>query len=180
MGITPEQADALKKTILLDTWRKIDALVDARRYWLTPPEVYAALNAEFNFDFDPCPCPRPDEYNGLVLPWGHSNYVNPPFRKKDSPHGGPTAFVRKAIEEQARGNTSVLMIPVQSYVNLLIEAGAELRSAGRVKWLEANTREPMRGPSPILCAILRGKLPVREAERVAALPLFDAPRAGKE
>ena len=38
------------------------------RYWLTPPEVYEALNAEFAFDFDPCPYPRPGEYNSLVFP----------------------------------------------------------------------------------------------------------------
>jgi len=126
------------------------------KYWLTPPKVYEALDNEFHFDFDPCPCPLPENYNGLAVPWGKTNYVNPPFRKKDGPHGGPTAFVRKAIEEQRSGNTSVLLIPVQSYVNLLLEAGAELRSAGRIKWLEADTKEPMKGPSPILCAVLRG------------------------
>jgi hypothetical protein len=126
------------------------------RFWLTPPDLYQTLNNEFHFDFDPCPCPRPDGYNGLIIPWGSSNYVNPPFRKKDSPDGGPTAFVRKAIEEQANGKTSVLVLPVQSYVNLLLEAGAELRSLGRVRWLEADSKEPTKQPSPICCFILRG------------------------
>src|ERR1035438_4687316 len=130
-------------------------LVGPSRYWLTPPDLYAELDAEFRFDFDPCPCPLPDGYNGLQVPWGRRNYVNPPFRAKDGITGGPTAFARKAIEEQKHGNTSVLLIPVQSYVNLLLEAGAELRSAGRVRWLEAETKEPMRNPSQILCAILR-------------------------
>jgi len=125
------------------------------RYWLTPPDVYARLNDEFRFDFDPCPCPLPDGYNGLAVPWGRVNYVNPPFRRKDSPHGGPTAFVHRAIAEQAKGNTSVLLIPVQSYVNLLLRAGAELRSAGRVAWIDADTGEPMPNPSSTLCAILR-------------------------
>jgi len=127
------------------------------RYWLVPPEIYNELDTEFKFDFDPCPCPLPEDYNGLEVSWGKSNFVNPPFRKKDSPHGGPTAFVRKAIEEQKVGKTTVLLIPVQSYVILLLEAGAELRSAGRIKWLEADTKEPMKSPSPILCAILRPK-----------------------
>jgi len=127
-----------------------------KKYWLTPPEIYAALNDEFHFDFDPCPCPLPENYNALEVDWGKSNYVNPPFRKKDGPHGGPTAFVRKAIAEKEKGNTSVLMVPVQSYVNLLLEAGAELRSAGRVRWLEADTKDPIRNPSQILCAILKG------------------------
>ena len=133
----------------------LQRLVGPSRYWLTPSDVYEHLDAEFRFDFDPCPYPLPDGYNGLAVPWGKSNYVNPPFRRRDGRTGGPTAFVRKAIEEQKRGNTTVLLIPVQSYVNLLLEAGAELRSAGRVRWLEAETKKPMSNPSQILCAILR-------------------------
>src|SRR5690606_26042089 len=73
------------------------------RFWLTPPEFYASLNSEFNFDFDPCPFPRPAGYNSLTLPWGRSNYINPPFLKCDAPHGGPAAFVRKGIDEVGGG-----------------------------------------------------------------------------
>lgn len=127
------------------------------RYWLTPPELYEELDREFHFDFDPCPYPRPDRYNSLILPWGHMNYCNPPFRKKDGNTHGPTVFVRKAISEQAEGNSTVLLIPAQSYINLLLEAGAELRSAGRTKFLEVDTKEPLIGPSPTILAILRGK-----------------------
>ena len=126
------------------------------RYWLTPPDIYKKLDSEFNFDFDPCPCPRPESYNSLEIPWGKSNYVNPPFRKHDGVNGlGPTAFVRKAIQEQKRGNSSVLLLPVQSYVMLLAQAGAEIRSAGRVRWLEAGTGQPCKNPSPICTFILK-------------------------
>ena len=126
------------------------------RYWLTPPEIYKQLDQEFNFDFDPCPCPRPENYNSLAIDWGNVNFVNPPFRRHDGVNGlGPTAFVHKAIEQQRQGKTSVLLLPVQSYVNLLLEAGAELRSLGRVRWLEADTKEPMKGPSPICAFILK-------------------------
>jgi len=54
-----------------------------KRYWLTPKPIYNSLNEEFNFDFDPCPFPKPDGYNSLVVPWGKSNYVNPPFNLAD-------------------------------------------------------------------------------------------------
>lgn len=129
-----------------------------KRYWLMPPDQYKALNEEFNFDFDPCPYPRPESFNGLEVAWGERNFVNPPFRRADGVNGaGPTAFVRKAIEEQAHGHTSVLVIPTQSYVNLLLEAGAELRSMGRIRWLEVDSKEPMPSPSPITAFILRGK-----------------------
>ncbi len=28
---------------------------DGRHYWLTPPQLFKALDEEFHFDFDPCP-----------------------------------------------------------------------------------------------------------------------------
>lgn len=127
------------------------------KFWLFPRNLYQQLDEEFQFDFDPCPCPRPEGYNSLLVPWGKSNFVNPPFRRHDGVDGcGPTAFVRKAMEEAKNGNTSVLVLPVQSYVNLLLEAGAELSSLGRVKWVSADTGEPMPGPSPICKFVLRG------------------------
>ena len=113
-------------------------------FWKTPPELYEQLDNEFHFDFDPCPFPR--TINGLNIEWGKMNYVNPPFRKKD---GSPTAFVRKAIEEQKKGRSSVLTLPTQSYVNLLLEAGATVRSLGRVKWLSTLDNQPCKSPSPI-------------------------------
>ena len=38
------------------------------RYWLTPPDLLARLDAEFHFDFDPCPCPKPEGYDSLSIP----------------------------------------------------------------------------------------------------------------
>lgn len=129
----------------------------ADRYWLTPNGIYTKLDEEFHFDFDPCPYPKPEGYNSLIVEWGKSNYVNPPFRKTEGNIDGPTAFVRKAIEEQQNGNASVLTLPIPSYVNLMLNAGAEVRSLGRVRWLEVETKEPWKAPVPIACFILRGK-----------------------
>ncbi len=127
------------------------------RYWITPPELYKELDNEFNFDYDHCPNPRPEGFNSLLIPWGRMNYCNPPFRKTDGNTHGPTAFVRKAIAEQLEGKSTVLLIPAQSYINLLLEAGAELRSAGRTRFLEVDTRDQLKGPSPTILAILRGR-----------------------
>ena len=127
------------------------------RYWLTPPELYKKLNDEFSFDFDPCPFPLHKGYNGLEVDWGQVNYLNPPFMKKDAVGCSvPTAFVHKAIEENKKGKTVVLTLPVASYVNLLVEAGAEIRSLGRVGWLGTELKDPMKSPPPIACFILRG------------------------
>ena len=126
------------------------------KYWLTPPDLYRKLNDEFGFDFDPCPYPRPEGFNSLEAEWGQMNYCNPPFRKTDGNVHGPTAFVRKAIEQQEKGKSTVLLLPAQSYINLLLESGAELRSAGRTRFLDVDTREPLPSPSPTILAILRG------------------------
>jgi hypothetical protein len=127
------------------------------KYWLTPPDLYARLNAEHDFDFDPCPCPRPAGFDSLTMAWGQSNYCNPPFHRDDGLNGkGPTAFVRKAIEEQKIGKSTVLVLPAQLYITLLLDAGAQLSSLGRVKWIHAETGEPQKSPSPIIKAVLTG------------------------
>lgn len=123
--------------------------------WITPPELYEKLDEEFHFTFDPCPFPRDAGYNSLELSWGTSNYCNPPFRKTNGNKNGPTAFVRKAITENELGRKTVLLLPVQSYIPLLIEAGAELRSMGRVRFLDIETRQSQKDPSPCILAVLK-------------------------
>ena len=136
---------------------------DGKHYWLTPPDLYAALNAEFSFDFDPCPHPLPEGFDGLTCEWGQSNYVNPPFgsiihegRKK-----GPTAWVRKAITENRKGKTVVLVYPVDKWVlMLLLENGPrwDVRNLGDVRWLA--TEDGSIGPGTgrhIAAFILRGE-----------------------
>jgi hypothetical protein len=128
------------------------------KFWLTPPELYQSLDEEFHFDFDPCPYPRPLDFNGILLPWGKSNYVNPPFRHADAAFAaGPTAFARKAIQEMELGKSSVLLLPTVSYVNILIAAGAECRSMGRLHWIEAETGKIWNNNNNITMFILHGK-----------------------
>jgi hypothetical protein len=95
---------------------------DGKHYWLTPPELYAELDAEFGFDFDPCPFPLPSGFDGLTCEWGASNYVNPPFGSivHQGKKKGPTAWVRKAIEEHRKGKTVVLVYPIDKWVLMLL------------------------------------------------------------
>lgn len=111
---------------------------DGKHYWLTPPDLYAALDAEFHFDFDPCPHPLPDGFDGLTAEWGQRNYVNPPFGSVL--HGGrrvgPTAWARKAITEAAKGKLVVLVYARPKW-DLMLQAavGSPVRNLGDVRWL---------------------------------------------
>jgi hypothetical protein len=109
---------------------------DGKHYWLTPPTLYAELNARFSFTFDPCPHPKPADFDGLRCEWGASNYVNPPFGSIIH-HGkkkGPTAWARKAIAEHAQGKTVVLVYPIDKWILMLLTAGAKVENLGNVIW----------------------------------------------
>lgn len=135
---------------------------DGKHYWLTPRDLYAELDAEFHFDFDPCPWPEREGRDGLTCEWGQSNYVNPPFgsimhegRKK-----GPTAWMRKAIEEHKKGKTVVIVYPVDKWVLMMLEAVgcSEVRNLGDVRWLAIEDGKPGKGTGRhVACFILRHK-----------------------
>lgn len=110
---------------------------DGKHYWLTPPALFTELNVKYSFDFDPCPFPKPDDFDGLTCDWGKSNYVNPPFGSivHQGKKKGPTAWARKAIAEQQKGNRVVLVYPIDKWVLMLLAAGAKVSNLGDVRWL---------------------------------------------
>lgn len=135
---------------------------DRKHYWLTPPSLYATLHAEFNFTFDPCPFPKPDDFDGLTAAWGSSNYVNPPFGSiiHQGKKKGPTAWARKALEEQAKGNRTVLVYPIDKWVLMLLAAGARVRNLGDVRWLATEDGSEGNGTGRhIACFILEPTQP---------------------
>jgi hypothetical protein len=139
--------------------------LDEEPAWVTPPEFLAELKEEFNLTsgFDPCPYPRPEGFDGLKVPWPESTYCNPPFRKQNDI--GIAAFARKAIEENKLGKTVVLVLPTFGTINCLLEAGAELRSARRIPWIDPKTGKPATtSPSSNMLAILRGTADSKEKE----------------
>lgn len=133
---------------------------DGKHYWITPPELYASLHAEFRFTFDPCPWPLPTGFDGLMCEWGTSNYVNPPFGsiEHQGKKKGPTAWVRKALEEQRNGKRVVLVYPVDKWVLMLLEAGAIVRNLGDVRWLATEDGSAGNGTGRhVACFVLEPK-----------------------
>jgi hypothetical protein len=132
---------------------------DKKHYWLTPPALMKALNDEFHFDFDPCPYPKPDDFDGLTCEWGQSSYVNPPFGSiiHQGKKKGPTAWVRKAIEENKKGKLVVLVYPIDKWVLMLLSViGAEVRNLGDVRWCATEDGSQGKGTGRhIACFILR-------------------------
>lgn len=127
-----------------------------KRFWLIPPEIYDPLNSEFHFDFDPCPYPF-DGADAVKVPWGESNWVNPPFTRKDAINRhGATAIARRAVEEQSKGNTSVFIMPVPKSIYVLLQAKPEIRFVGQVAWMEVETKERSVASSANVLFILRG------------------------
>lgn len=119
-----------------------DRLIKKNDHWATPDYIYNPLNEEFQFDFDPCPLNHDISiWDGLLVEWGRSNFVNPPysaFLKK--------AFILKAIEEKQKGKRSVFIVPVSTSTVLfhdfirpnIIEPPRFIR--GRVKFIGYNTK----------------------------------------
>jgi hypothetical protein len=146
---------------------------DGKHYWLTPPDLYAALEAEFGpFDCDPCPHPKPEAYDGLTSEWGQRNYVNPPFGS--IMHGGKkkgmTAWVRKALAEHKKGKRVVIVFPMDKWVLMLLAAGAKVRNLGDVRWLATEDGKPGRGTGRhIACFVLEPDGAVQESADAPAL-----------
>jgi len=135
-----------------------DGAKDGKHYWLTPPELYEKLDREFHFDFDPCPYPKPQNFDGLEAEWGNINYVNPPFAAvvgKDGKKKGPTAWAKKALEEFEKGKKVVFLYPINKWIHMMIEAGAEIRNLKDVRWHSTEDGMPGTGTGNwVACFIL--------------------------
>ncbi len=111
--------------------------------WATPKEFYNKLDQEFNFDFDPCPLNLGEvtpESDGLLIEWGTSNFINPPYSRDLK-----EKFVIKAIEESKKGKLCVMLLPVSTSTKLfhdhILPNQKEIRFIkGRIKFLGINTK----------------------------------------
>lgn len=67
---------------------------------------------------------------------------------------GPTAWVRKAIAENKKGKDVVLVYPVDKWLLMLVQAGAEIRNLGDVKWLATEDGSAGKGTGRHIAAFI--------------------------
>lgn len=117
--------------------------LEHKNEWKTPQSLYDKLNAEFNFDFDPCPLfygeITPDR-DGLLIPWGKSNFINPPYERKLK-----ECFIKRAIDESKKGAVCVMLLPVSTSTEIfhkyILPNTIDIRFIkGRVKFEGVNTK----------------------------------------
>ena len=109
--------------------------------WATPKWLYKKLNDMFNFDFDPCPlCIEGIKFDGLTIPWGKSNFVNPPYSRALK-----EKFIIKGVNESNLGKRVVFLLPVSTstmiFHNVLLPNSKEIfLIKGRVSFEGFNTK----------------------------------------
>lgn len=86
--------------------------------WATPKWIMEI----FGDWFDPCPLNYNPQVDGLNIEWKDKTYVNPPY-------SSPIKWVEKAIEENKKGKTIVLLLKVDTstkWYMKLVEANANI------------------------------------------------------
>ena len=85
--------------------------------WVTPSDVFLALDMEFNFTLDPCAdacntkCVKyfTKQENGLTQDWGTETvFMNPPYGREIS------KWLKKAYESSRGGASVVCLIPART------------------------------------------------------------------
>ncbi len=90
--------------------------------------------------FDPCPLEHTCiDWDGLEIDWHYKNYCNPPYSRKLK-----EAFIKKAVKEQNKGNTTLMLLPVSTSTKIFHEyvlPNAEITFIkGRIKFKGFNTK----------------------------------------
>ena len=114
----------------------------------TPKAVYDALDKEFHFNCDPCPLNPNPTVDGLLLEWGSSTFVNPPYT-------GVTPWIEKAIAESEKGKIVVMLLrgdtSTKWFHDLVMPKAKEIRFVkGRIRFLN---NKP--APFPSIIAVFK-------------------------
>ena len=130
---------------------------EQRDLWLTPPSLFAALDAEFCFQLDAAAAPHnalcrkfiTQEQNTLETPW--SDYLTiPGYAWMNPPYSDITPFVKKAAAESINQIGTVMLVPSDTSVGWFKEAlqtASEVRliTSGRLAFINPVTGKPVSG-----------------------------------
>jgi hypothetical protein len=164
------RAIAQKPSGLLGREGRVDVLhnkyyegnkADGKHYILSPKTMWEGIQQQYPGIVDICPYPRPKGYNALTAPWHKMNYANIPFGVTIDPitgkKEGPTAWARRGIVEQAKGNSTLYVFPVDYFFYLLIKAGAVITPRGPVSWVAVEDGSSQPSGRNIVDIFLPGK-----------------------
>lgn len=129
---------------------------DIRDLWQTPPEIYAALNREFNFVGDAAASDRnhlhplylTEKQNALEEPWDF--YFPPGYIWLNPPYSDIGPWVEKASTVESDVHGVVMLVPADTSVGWFSEAQktcSEVRfiTGGRLSFVRADTGKPVNG-----------------------------------
>jgi len=157
-----------------------------RMDWRTPPDLFKALNADYNFIMDAAASHENhlcDYYatekgvwdsgvivnkdlDGLTAPWAKTTFCNPPYGR------GVKAWFKKAYEESQKGNTCVLLIAARTdtiYWHEYAMKAYEVRLIkGRVKFLLPDGTETAPAPFPSAVVIFKPGATIRTAPKFSS------------
>lgn len=128
---------------------------DEKNAWRTDPNIFNALNKEFNFVLDAaasienalCDIFMSKDKDALKADWSQfvngSVWINPPYGR-----GLIKQFMEKCIEQKEKGVTSVLLVPGTLDAQWLpIESISEIRiiTGGRLSFYHPETNKKING-----------------------------------
>lgn len=108
-----------------------------RSDWRTPKAFYDGLDAEFHFDHDPCPYPA--SLDGLVMPWGRRNFVNPPYGRQVG------KWVRRGWEVSQEGNLVVMLLASRTDTQWFHDY---ILGQAEIRFIKGRLHFDGRGPAP--------------------------------
>jgi hypothetical protein len=116
-------------------------------HWATPKWLYDELDKEFHFDFDPCPLGG--GIDGLSIPWGKRNYINPPYGRSIG------LWIKKAYE---CGSLCVMLLPSRTdtrwWHDYCMKASEIRYIKGRLKFGDSKNSAPFPSVVVIFKAIV--------------------------
>lgn len=138
---------------------KSNTPAEIKDLWRTPPEIFHALNAEFNFVLDAAAsaenalCKRyiTEEQNTFHVAWASLIQEMLGYAWMNPPYSRPMPFVQVAAQENAdNGIGCVMLLPADTSVSWFREAiktAHEVRfiTGGRLSFLNAGTGKPVNG-----------------------------------